>query len=843
MRNKLLRFSFNRRNSGLVLLMVSLAVVFTGAASIKLVSGAYLKEEHEKRIAAYGNFGSAAYYNSIQPLPEWDGDGERSDGFIEATWLESGNVIGTIDASAWSMALPLVEYRNPEPGHCIITQTVWNALSADEKENRCLNLESGRLQVDLVLNDYGYLWPRGEAETGERMMPPDILLNRRDFISLFAQGDHRLFGIVLSDSFETTAEHYFGTEGRHYSNYPVLMQEQEHMFSMPELYAPLTLAVLAAIEIIMLAMYKHSKKEKYYIYYIHGQPQQQLDQTLSAELFWVTFAAFLVSNGLTYIGSQVLLFFIYSSPKRIGAETFFLSTLEYDVLFWVGFLLYVMLYRKYDFVNSRNVPRKKAPQKLHLVQWRCIPYAFVLVLITFISAIFSSYLFHSYGEYESGISENAQRGRLSAASDIQAVLIPRFAPQGTFYHAGKMAKPSSENIALIVSPLEMSDHAGEMAEQIRNVRGVRDVLIYSEDHNIWSCVQAGMKEHPYLQGLYSANIVNADNEFWADYTDLSKNALIKSELLVLEDRELMSLDAYYEKDAIAAAVEGKGALLAAPAIVMNKTVTQKPDGSESVVIEWEKAGKDAEGAVYDETLRKGMSRELFFLSSREAAYGVFSAEDAKAIFQVRKLDVSIAGISYENAAWFGEYNYSGILPYRYLVSRAFLEQNDLVLPVSRLGIYLSDKEDGSAAAEITRILNNHGNFAVNDVSESLKDHHAYKVTARGYRIMTILLFIVLSLVATNAIATVMIESQKNRLQVFARLGLSNRRMALLNNPQYFIPFGAALLAITLISRVISDIAGLSFSGLCLFSLLMMLISVIEYWLFIAFHLKKTVCRL
>lgn len=795
--------SINFHNKLLITIIISFLSIICAVSTIRISSEAYLERIRLSKTQTYGAFTDIIYQNDV---------GNESDeaksfagiGYINACLLDAADnqvlIIGTIDQEAQALSFPGQESLNLSQlknDACVLTQSVSNDYFNGAVEGSVINFQNRQYVVEAVIDDYGYLWTRGEAETKANMFPPGLIVSKQAFREIISDESRPVTRIILFDGNVLSDSMLTNIDGKRYPNHNIYMQKEEGLYGLPKSFAIVTMIVIVLLVVTLLYMYSERSSKKYTILVSLGLTGRNYTQTRLYDFACIwgisLFAGFLLS----YFTSALMLSLIEKTIALPALIIFVKNIIYISTVYSLSFLLFFLFANlEVGDASSKKKPRKnnfslktRLPQESKFVitnTRRRVYQIGLLVVLGVLTSALVAYIYSYYDSKDSPVTTSDHlTGKMLQKADYQMVKIPSYAPQGKAFFDGEYHDNSQENIALIASYDENKNELDRMINELLEIDGVAHINGYIENYSMYTEVSKELSKSAYLQTLYAHEIKTNQDAFWGNKLDLSSTDIISSEIIGVSDDELLALAETFAVENIDSLIRGEEALLVAPSYVFSQQETENPDGSFAYSTYWEKVPPYYPNAVSDTFTSAGDPLTLYFLEASQTAYGVFNLDQAVRLFDIKPVQTRISGISYDNIGWFGTYGIAPPRAYRYLVSKAFFEHNNLSDSVTRVGVFLrSDANYIETNRQIRSIASRYGNLALYDASEELRSYHASQIIQAGYKSILVVLFLILSYAITGSIIQSIYQIERKRFAIYLNLGMRSKGLFQIN----FVPF-------------------------------------------------------
>lgn len=667
-----------------------------------------------------------------------------------------------------------------EDAVCLLSKSLARSLNKDVADTIDINGKPFCIQ-DLV-PDVGFFWIRGEREEANKMEVPNLWVSEDRFKEQFNSEVENSYRLLLLNRQQTSEFEVMELKGQLYENMPMLRDENIFVFRFPKDFFVTQLVALFALVTILLGGYRHYAKKRYSIYLELGLPENRLCLVIRLECLWLVLITLSVSVIIAGLICMLYVHLAYPDPSFFSIPMY-LQTIKY-------YLLAFMLAWGTCFLSQARFGQRYQGKSLRFKK-HCIPIRGTWVLLCslpllwlLVYMILSFYTSVSYVNHMSRSIEHF--GQINQKFDYDLHYVPEVIPPG-YYRDGSRLKQAKGSDA--PGHGFFYDNYGqkldELARKVDALEGVALVERFYENHYGQLVVPETIIQSAFIEKIYPGSLFPIESgPFTEQYIREATTALIDCDLYMLPDHYLHELADRINIDEARreALFQGEAGLLISPSIKITKV--ERDETGEGIY--W-KRSTEGEDLIKDTALPDYQTVTVYFAQADQTLSGNIPQEDLLTKgATLERLNIPIAGSSYENLAWFSNFYFSP-RPYRILVSENFFSKTTLKFETTRVRIVLDEKADYEAISKIiASYVRDIPNLQLTNQYYNMEVLREFRFMERIVFVMYGVLFAILLFAFAFSIGHVFyLENEKN-FSLYRDLGISVREL-LLNCIRRYIP--------------------------------------------------------
>ncbi|NEW62306.1 hypothetical protein GMA11_07145 [Granulicatella sp. zg-ZJ] len=814
----------NRQNKMLWILMLAISVVMSSIISVSVATNAYINELQLSKEQVYGSFTHIVYNSKNTTI-----DDSNRYGVIDI--FDASNDKDIVYGKFNDLAKNLGNINIPSlsENEVVITQEI--AQKYQLKEGELWKVEGKDWRVKAVIDNVGLLWIRGTVEQTPVFKMPNVIVDVNNWQKLIGSvSEFRRIWLANLNINEKNVE-WESIQGNHYRN--TFLEKNTDNYHTPEYLFNITSIIFCIILIIMLRAYILSVRKRYDVYGLLGMSRTHLKRLFLLEFLCFNILAIVFGVLLCLLITSLFLSVALRKIYIVDGSYFWGYFLKYSVMYGITVIMSLLLFASFPFKKRKRnkVFHKKIPfdfKKINL----SLNIGFFSILIVFLVGN----LFLNFEAINSIILSSNAVGKIVNDSDYEFVFTRPSNRQGEFYYNGNYHEiPQNIKEKYRIQYMKSSGELNHIQQQLSQKFPSAQFESYINLSEIYLVNKDNLFQQDYLQKLYSVKLIQ-DRPFWNELLNQSVN-LLTIRAIAYPDDKINLISSHFSGD-VQSVINGESAYLVAPAYQYFESF----DPVNQVTFKEAKPiDKDDVNAVYDDRIKENDLVSVISLNANSSVYGNLDSESAKRIFDIKHLNVLVGGIAYKQVGWLDTSDITE--PYRLIVSKNFLEKNDLDQSVTRLRMKIPNLDYGKDDSVIRQIVANYPNVKIVDQYGQLQTFRQYHFIQQGFKILLTVIFFVLTIVIFNSLIQAHMFEQNQKYLVYGLLGMPrNRLVTSLGIPivcsMMLSIIGISILEVFLFFGRINILSARDWTSLFVYIVLPMIICMVIALILTYRHIKK-----
>jgi len=153
-----------------------------------------------------------------------------------------------------------------------------------------------------IMADFGRLWIRGQTQIEEKLVPPQILLSEQAVKEVLKENNNfSPWRITLFVRDEESQMLGINPDDRFFYNTNIQMIDEDHTYSVPDIYAYVLICAIFAVELLFFGLYLKERAATHRVLQLLGMPAKRNHRLKIYELLLVLLLAALLSIPLTLL--------------------------------------------------------------------------------------------------------------------------------------------------------------------------------------------------------------------------------------------------------------------------------------------------------------------------------------------------------------------------------------------------------------------------------------------------------------------------------------------------------------------------------------------------------------
>ncbi|NEW62417.1 hypothetical protein GMA11_03315 [Granulicatella sp. zg-ZJ] len=751
----------HRRNKVLWTIITALAISIATLFCVCVLSNSYLKTIQKEKEAIYGGFSHIIYKeNTIKKDIPF---GIMTVGHIQNEKEEKNLIaIGSMNEKANAVSLRKENVIHLKPHHTILTESLANLYHV--KENDTFQLANQTWTVEDVIKDYGQFWIRGKEEESRQYTPPQMIISSEDLNALITSKIFlSVYSIVLNHPtfFPTNNLAFFNIEGAQYRNDAIDVFRERH-YGFSENFNIILLTVVIFVTIVLLYTYKKSITERYRIYALLGQTK--LNHLYQLEISLLVGCVGIISIVLSLLSSCLLASLSYQKLTFPDTTIFFSEGIRYIIAYFLSFILFLIMN---PYIDKAHKKGKAFKTKIPLSKKVPIYIGTVFIFTSAIMLLLTNFFLYYY-ETDTANHQTIV-GRMAQQFDYEVQPVPTIRDTSikqAFYDGKWHDNKGKEGVYL--SDLHQQNLLYDVQKSLTSKSiQTKNNKFYIESNQTYLFANQELLQQPYIQEKHRRYV----NEQKILSRLFETEYLLNIQLTAYPEEDLKWLaQETGQNDTLHDVLSGEKAWI----IAIPYTVQSLSDDV-SVSKQFKLSSMQDPNNIHDTVLSTGKPQTIGILEScKTSAYGYFTEEDIQKFFTVKKIDVSIAGIIYQNIGWFDAYEKGGA--YRFVVSNNFFEKHHLKNTPTRYRFSLINTENSLEHEKVKQVISSYGNIDLLDKTSTQKILTQYDRMQNGFKVLLLSVFIILSVAMMYSFIQAYLLDSHDLFSIYLLLGYSTNKL-------------------------------------------------------------------
>ena len=780
--------SMLKKNIGNFLFVLCIIILTASPIILYGTSQSIMNQVFESKKDVYGNYSDIYYENHVQDdaglnftqanldvlIPGFHYQNFGTLYTVYTENLESEQInLGYADATALSLGrVKLIQGVFPaKKTEIALTSGLMKTLDVQELGDPVV-IDQTEYTVVGIVEDYGYLWPKGEKQISEQTGTIHAFVSKEQAESIYSEYGQlsRQILIVREPGISNQTE---SNEDFFYNNNAQLT-EQGSVFSVPTSFLFILYFCSVMIFYNVLALSRKRLCERIRVYELLGMIKKELRFCVGFEFYTLGMIALLLGGIIGYAGIRISLWSLSNSTGSTFSANFHWSVFGgIGVLLLTSIIFSVYLYtflvvRSVQESKSQHRPMKKRKGVFHLSflefhQNKGVMISFVL-LISF-SFVLLSYVTFYQKAFTKTVEYTSNIGLLPIDYDFEFVTVPI------------SGVPGNNDTIYLGDSYELDGAKENVVQALEKEDNVAKVLPFKENNKMDILISADAMDR-YLD----ASDFNEDGEYYS-YSELRPEMkelfayqddyqLINSKLLGYPEEVLQDLSKYIVEGKLNLnkIASGEEVILMVPAFSLRNVTI---GGSTGVAMSFPDYQSDN---VYNDTIFKvGDEITLSGLVTQERFHGAVSEEEAVKSYQRKDVKVKIGAIIRSRVGWFARSTQDDV--YTILTLNEAFDALGIPATYNRIWVYTDNGADPQKMSEsMASYMANLPYMMLDDLQSELV---SYKRLDFVIDIFLVSLMILVIIIDAICLSSQMLTKTQLNMKKYALLrinGLSVRRI-------------------------------------------------------------------
>ncbi|MBF0780728.1 MULTISPECIES: ABC transporter permease [unclassified Granulicatella] len=747
---------FNKHNKVLILMTTVMTVLLASMLSISATTQIYLEHTQLSKERVYGGYSHIIYGSKLSNVSQKYG---RID--IVQSNSQPDIVYGALNQAAYQYSY--LE-NTVNMNEVLITQSI--ATKFNVKVGDTFDVNGIPKTIKQIINPMGLMWIKGQSEELRQFKFPNVIVSSQVLEQLVeSQGNREVVWLARFDRKQAPNE-WEALSGNHYINTYILGENNNTQYKIPEYFQNILSIIFCIIIVVVLRAYILYSRPRYEIYRLLGVKNGQSNILFVFEMLTIAV--------LTCVLGIMLSVGVTSSLLSIALRQFYILEIgnvrDYIIKYTVMYMLSVCLSLLIFSVHTKN----KSYMKINLLARKFYTYIDIKKIYLSISVwfctillvFFVGHLFMHFNSINAAILSTDAVGKMPSDFDYEITLKDIERLPGQTYHDNAYYETSKETYGELIDYKRAGEEMNSIAQEIKTAFPDSIIKKYT---SLWQVYLLDEKvlNQDYIMKLYEPKVYQ-NRPFWNTLLNYSgKMVLIR--VRVYPDEDILRFSSSFTGD-VGSVLNGEKVYIIAPSYEYFETHSK-----EGVVLrEAKPIDKDDSRATVERVIDETTLLKLASLQANSSVVGMVSSEQAKQLFTVKHVNVSISGISHRQVAWL-DYGDLGV-PYRLIVSERFLEKQGLETNPTRLRVSFNQFDYRQDNLKIRQILSKYPTVTFTDNYEQLDVFRQYRMMQSGITWLLISIFVVLSILIFNSIIQSHIVEQYQKYSVYVLLGMSFKKL-------------------------------------------------------------------
>ncbi|MBS4749895.1 hypothetical protein KG091_02255 [Carnobacteriaceae bacterium zg-ZUI78] len=761
------------------MIVITLTFIFASMVSIVSVTNIYLNETQKAKESVYGSFTDIIYKEHTNE--DFDLNERYGRFYISKLQNDGQSVtyIGVLNDKAKILSKLKIKNISLQENEVIVTRSFAKEKELNKQDK--LVIKGYSLVVKDIIDDYGMLWVKGEEEVRKGYHEPNVLVSPNVFSELKSS---IVFSVTLEKFNGQPSEQWLDLEGNHYHNMFIDKQNTTAIYYFPSFFEKLLSIIFSFIVFTLIKVYQSSARKKYHVYDLMGMNTKYIGMTCVIETIYMVCLAMVLGLTFSFVFSSCLLSLVFKKVFFVPVDYLIIYIGKYMILMSI-MCLFSFLFLPIFTKKERRVKRQSHQFFFIKGTKRYMVFAGMFsILLVFLVSLMTTY----FQAVNKGVLSSDAYGKMTDHFDYEfSIKKQNNIVNKTYYH--QEWHEASQHSDWILQYYRDTGELEKLAKNIKSSFPNAQEDIYQELSSVYLVNKDNVFNQPYIERLYVDKVLE-NNPFFTSLLDEDRK-ILRISLITYPDDTIKELSSFFNKEVdVDSVLSGEEALVVAPAYEYFEERIK--DGN--IVNRFSKPiDATHSNATLDTKISKESILETVFLSSSSSVYGRLSTQEAKDIFKVHKVPITVAGVVYRQIGWFTLEEMSA--PYRLIVSHAFMEKHHLPQYMTRLRVRIPDKEYEHVNSQIRNFMSGYKDIDFIDQFEKLKIFKEYSILQQSFNILIVIMFVTLITLILNSFIQSFFIHHQQRYSIYVLLGLSDKKLMMI----CFLPMCLSILLSSIIT--------------------------------------------